>query len=185
MLKEVIINRFYSLNLLDEKKDYIFTEKSLENFFYIDLILNLFPSAKFINCKRNLNDLIFAIYQQFFTKISWSHSIENILKYIDNYLKTIKYFKGKYPDKILDIDLKDLTENSIDVSKNIFDFCELKWSNTSLEFYKRKDLLSKTASNLQIREKIYKYDSAKYLPYKNFLKTYEDKYKWLTNNFSE
>jgi hypothetical protein len=180
-LKKHIINRYDSLNLLKKNQDYIFTDKSLENFFYIELILKLFPNSKFINCRRNLNDLIFAIYQQFFTKMSWTHSIENILKYIDNYLKIIKHFKDKYPNKILDVDLEALTENSSDVSKKIYNFSDLKWSNSCLNFYKRKDLLSKTASNLQIREKIYKYDRLKYLPYKEFLKKYENRYKWLKN----
>ena len=52
------------------------------------------------------------------------------------------------------------------VSKKLFHFCELEWNKSSLEFYTRKDLISKTASNVQIRKKIYKYDSHKYKIYK-------------------
>ena len=37
------------------KKDNIFIEKSLENFFYIELILKIFPKAKFINTYRNVS----------------------------------------------------------------------------------------------------------------------------------
>ena len=44
-------------------------------------ILKLFPKAKFINTYRNIEDNIFAIFQQALTKLSWTHSIENILKY--------------------------------------------------------------------------------------------------------
>ena len=47
-----------------------------------------------------------------------------------------------------------------------------------LEFYKRKDLISKTASNVQIREAIYKHSLEKYLPYKNLLDEYGNKYSW-------
>ena len=48
-------------------------------------------------------------------------------------------------------------------------FCELPWDKKCLEFYKRKDLISKTASNIQIRESIYKHSIDKYLPYKKLL----------------
>ena len=55
-------------------------------------------------------------------------------------------------------------------------FCELPWSKKCLEFYKRKDLFSKTASNVQIREAIYKHSANKYLPYKKLLNKYGKKY---------
>ena len=48
-------------------------------------------------------------------------------------------------------------------------FCELPWDKKCLEFYKRKDMISKTASNVQIREAIYRHSLDKYLPYKYVL----------------
>ncbi len=50
------------------------------------------------------------------------------------------------------------------------EFCELSWDKKCLEFYKRKDLISKTASNTQIREAIYKHPSSRYVPYTNMEK---------------
>jgi tetratricopeptide (TPR) repeat protein len=179
ILSNNILSRYTNLNLLQNDKNYFFTDKSLENFFYIELILKIFPKAKFIHCERDLLDSIFAIYGNFFDKMSWTHSIENILRYIDQYLFIIEYFKKKYPNKIYSIKLKNLTENSLDISKKLFDFCQLNWNKSSLEFYKRKDLISKTASNTQIRKEIYKYDSDKYKVYKEFLKDYKDQYSWV------
>ena len=101
-----ILARYENLKLLHKDKNYFFTDKSLENFFYVELILNLFPNAKFINCERDLIDSIFAIYGNFFDKMSWTHSIKNILKYIDQYLIVIGHFKKKYPKKILFCSIK-------------------------------------------------------------------------------
>ena len=81
-----------------EKNTYL--DKSLENFFNIEIILNFFPNAKFIHVKRNLNDNILGIYQTMLTKLSWAHSIDSITKYVKNYIKVIDYFKKKYPEKI-------------------------------------------------------------------------------------
>ena len=59
-------------------------------------------------------------------------------------------------------------------------FCDLVWDKKCLEFYKREDLFSKTASNIQIRQTIYKHSLEKYLPYKKFLNKYAENYSWFT-----
>ena len=164
---------------VSHSKNNIFIDKSLENFFYIDLILKIFPKAKFINTVRNTNDNIFAIFQQFLSNISWTHSLEDILDYTDNYLKIIKYFKKKYPDKIFSVKLEDLTTNKEKISKEIYSFCELEWDKKALEYYTRKDLYSSTASNIQIRSNLHKYNHDKYKLYKHLLKNFADKYDWL------
>ncbi len=170
------------LNLLDEKNYKIkkgFIDKSLENFFYMDVIIKIFPKAKFINTFRNIEDNIFAIYNVLLNKLSWTHSLDSIIKYIDNYLKIITYFQKKYPKKILRINLEELTNNPKKVSQELYNFCDLKWSDEILNFNQRKDLLISTASNIQIREKIEKYNYEKYRSYKSLLKKYLKTHQWL------
>jgi hypothetical protein len=97
--------------------------------------------------------------------LPWTHSIDNITKYILNYEKVINYFKKKYPDKILDVNLEDFTNDPNFHSKRIYDFCNLHFTNDILKFYKKKDLVSKTTSFMQVRKKIQRYDKNKYEPY--------------------
>ena len=156
-----------------------FTDKSLENFLYIDIILKIFPKAKFVNTFRNIEDNIFAIFQLPLPKISWTNSIESILNFVDNYLKIIKYFKNKYPDQILSLDLEELTKKPEEISKKLFSFCNLRWNEEVLNFYNRKDLHITTASNIQVRKKINRYDYEKYRYYKEFLKAFSGKYDWI------
>lgn len=183
-LKNDILKKYQSLSLLDKNKKYFFTDKSLENFFYIELILELFPNAKFIHCKRNILDNIFAIYQNFLTKMSWTHSIEDIVVYFNNYLNVMENFNNRFKEKIFSLDLEMFTKDSENISKKMFSFCELEWSDESLEYHKRKDLFSTTASNIQIREKIFEYDHDKYEVYKKYIKKFEKKYNWLKKNLS-
>ncbi len=74
----------------------------------------------------NKYDSIIAIYQSLLPTLSWTHNLEEILDYIDNYLRVVTYFKSKYPDKIIDVNLEDLTNNKIKESKKIFNFCTNK-----------------------------------------------------------
>tara|TARA_B100000787_G_scaffold162294_1_gene142869 strand:+ start:3551 stop:4945 length:1395 start_codon:yes stop_codon:yes gene_type:complete len=174
-----LINQYQLINLLDKNKKSFFTDKSLENFFFIELIVKLFPDAKIINSERNILQIIISIYQNFLPNIKWSHSIDNILEYIDNYLKIMDRFKKKYPNSIYTVKLEELTTDANKISKDIFRFCNLEWDSKCLEFYKRDDLVSKTASNQQIRNKIFIHDEKKYAAYKEFLSPYATKYEWL------
>jgi len=178
-----VINQYKLLNLLDKKKENTFTDKSLENFFYIELIVKLFPDSKIVICERNIFQIIMSTYQNFLPKITWSHSIDNILEYIDNYLKIIDNFKKKYPKKIYTVELDKLTKDPVNISKDLFYFCNLEWDQKCLEFYKRDDLYSKTASNQQIRNQILNNDTKKYSAYKEFFYPYLNKYEWLKEVF--
>ena len=166
-------------NLFEFNNNFKFIDKTLVNFFNIDIILNLFPNAKFLHCFRNLNDAVIAIFQSLLPTLSWTHNLDDIMNYIDNYLKIINYFKNKYPDKIMDIKLENLSEDNESIIKNIFNFCNLDWNNKSFNFKKKKDLQIKTTSNVQLRGKLKNYDYDKYKQYKFILNDYKKKYKWL------
>ena len=71
-----------------------------------------------------------------------------------------------------------LINNPEKESKKLMEFCGLPWSKKCLEFYKRKDIFSKTTSNVRIRQAVYKHSSDKYLPYKKMLVKYGKKYPW-------
>ncbi len=178
-LNNSIVQKYSYQTNFDDKKNLKFIDKSLENFFNIEIINKNFPKAKFLHTFRNPLDSIISIYQSMLPELSWAHSIENILSYLDNYYDVMKYFKAKYPKIILDVNLEDLTDDSERVTKKIFDFCSLTWDSQILNFYRRKDLYSKTLSLTQIRSEVTKYDSEKYKAYYYILNEYKDKYKWL------
>ncbi len=157
-------------NVYQYTKDKIIIDKSLENFFYIDIILKLFPEAKFIHTFRNTMDAQIAIYQAMLIHLPWAHSMNNISKYILNYEKVMNYFKKKYPEKILDIELEKLTADPKYYSNKIYDFCNFNWSENVLEFFKNKNLATKTSSFLQIRDNIKKSKKNKYSSYYSLIK---------------
>ena len=176
---ENVVNQYSNFTSFKNKKVSKFVDKSLENFYNIELIYNIFPNAKFLHTYRNISDSIISIYQSMLPDLSWAHSIDNILKYIDNYLKVLDYYKQKYPNLIFDINLEHFTSNTEKVTKQIFEFCDLNWEKKILDFYKRKNLFSKTLSFSQIRSKVEKYNINKYKPYYYLFDNFLNDYKWL------
>ena len=163
LIKKSINERYDLKNKTDNK--ILFLDKSLENVFNIEIILKIFPNAKFIHTKRNINDSILSIYFSMLPELSWTHSLISIKKYIENYKTTILNFQKTFPNKIIEVSLDEFTVNPVKFSKEIFEFCDLIWSSKVLEFYKRKDLFSKTLSSFQIRREINKKNQSRYEKY--------------------
>jgi len=177
-LRKELYGLYKDKGLIMKKYDNIFTDKSLNNFFYLKLIKEIYPNAKIINCKRDMLSSIVSIFQNNLAELAWTHDLDNIFKYFDNYLGIINNFNETTPNTIYHLEFEKLTSEPAEESKKLMKFCELPWDTKCLEFYKRKDLISKTASNVQIREAIYKHSLEKYLPYKNLLDEYGNKYSW-------
>ena len=153
------------LEKYDNFENKFYLDKSLENFFNIEIILKFFPNAKFIHTYRSTNDSIIGIYQTMLPELSWSHKIKDIIDYIDIYKEIISYFKKKYPNKIIDVELSELSNNKEKETKKILEFCNIKFNSNYLDFDKNNKLFNKTNSFLQVKKKITKYENTKYQPY--------------------
>ncbi len=176
--KKKIIECYEEKKLIKKTNNYIFTDKTLDNFFFIGLIKEIFPLAKIINCKRNSTSSIVSILKNNLGDVSWAHNLEHIFRFFDNYYEKIARFKKIFPTSIYDLNFENFVQNPEFESKKLMKFCELPWDKKCLEFYKRKDLISSTASNIQIRKAIYKDEAKKNVPYKEFLIVHGKKYGW-------
>ena len=164
--------------LIQKKSDYIFTDKSLDNFFYLGVIREIFPNAKIIHCKRNPLSSIMSLLKTNLREVTWAHNLKHIFEFFNIYYNMTENFKKIYPNFIYELQYEKFVSNPISESKKLTKFCGLKWNKKCLEFYKRKDLISKTASNVQVRNAVYTDSIKKYLPYKQFLDKYGKKYSW-------
>ena len=104
-------------------------------------------------------------------------------------IRTYNFPQGRVSDHRINLtlyNLAEILEGQLDEliiplsaeaeSKKLLQFCNLPWDKKCLEFFKRKDLISQTASNIKIRKAIYKDTVKKYQPYKQCLNKYGNKY---------
>lgn len=177
-LKNKIIKKYKTFKLIQKKNNFIFTDKSLENFLYIDFLKIIFPNAKIINCLRNPLSSLVSTLKNNLPFLAWSHNLDNIFKYYDFYYETINRTKDCNSDLIYNLNYEKFTKDPLMESKKLFEYCELDWDSKCLEFYKRDDLTSQTVSNLQIRKAIDNSTNSKYLIYKRFFSEFQKKYSW-------
>ena len=83
----------------------------------------------------------------------------------------MNYWNELLPNSIFNIKYEKLVTNTKDEIQNLLNFCNLKWENSCLEFYNNKRT-AKTASDTQVRNKIYNTSVDSWKNYMKFLKEY-------------
>lgn len=164
-------------NLLE--KNVRFTDKSLENIFLVDVILSIYPKAKIIYCDRNPLASIVSIMKNNMVTLPWAHNSTDIFQYVDNCIHAMAKWQKKYPENIYRISYENLVREPETESKKLMAFCGLEWDEACLNFHKNKDLMSKTASHLQIREAINQKALSSQQAYEGYFQEYQQQYSWL------
>ena len=148
----------------------IVTDKMPQNFLYTGLIAASFPEAKILHIKRNPAAVCWANYRQWFKSndLGYSYSIDDIIEYHRLYEDLMKFWNYKLKNKIYKVNYEALTIHHEDEIKKLITYLGLSWEESCLSPEKNKRSVS-TASNIQIRNKIFKGSSQKWKKYKPFL----------------
>ena len=161
-----------------KKNNNFFTDKSIANFLYIDVINKIFPNSKFVFCYRSPLANLVGILKTFLPNVLWSHSLEKTFEIFNLYYEKLEKVKKNKSINFFQINLEELSSNPELISKNLYKFLGIKWSKDILKFNKR-DFVTKTATNLQIRNDIFEHK----FDYKSsYLKIFNDlgfKHDWL------
>ena len=93
----------------------------------------------------------------------------HLAKYYKYYENLMKFWNKKFPNKIYNLNYEKLTENFEKETKKILNYIDLKWEKSLLDYHKNNRSIQ-TASNIQVRKKIYKGSSEEWKKYKKWLK---------------
>ena len=151
-------------------KNLIITDKMPQNFLYVGLITVCFPEAKILHVKRDPAAVCWANYKQWFKSenLGYSYSLEDIVEYYKLYNDLMEFWNKALKNKIYEVDYETLTINQESEIKKLIKYLELNWEESCLSPEKNERNVS-TASNIQIRNKIFKGSSQKWKKYKPFL----------------
>ena len=152
-----------------------FTDKLPINFLNIGLIKLILPNSKIIHTFRNPKDNVFSIFKNHFTsgKITYAYDLKDIVLYYNLYKDLMKHWNTILPNFILNICYENLIKNTESEIKNLLNFCNLNWEDSCLKFYETKRSI-KTASDIQVRSKIYSSSIHSWKNYEKHLNKYYD-----------
>ncbi len=176
LLKENLIEHYSQLKIIDSNKKNIFTDKSITNFFYIEIIQKIFPNARFIYCSRNPLANILGIFKNFLPHLHWTHSVIKIFEYFDLFLKKLENKLKAKDENFMVVNLEELSNNPEKISKDLYKFLDFEWSEDCIKIQNKG--IIKTASNIQLRVPIKKHDLDYLKNYFNTFKYEGKKYAW-------
>jgi len=165
------LERFYA----NEK---VITDKWILNFKTIGFILSAFPESKIVHHKRDAHATCWSIYKHYFSDEGnrWAYDYQDLARFYKSYVGLMDYWHNLFPGKIYDISYEDLTSNQEKETRNLLRYCDLDWDENCLNFYTNTRAV-KTASAVQVRNKMYQGSSDVWRQYSEHLKPLLDALK--------
>jgi hypothetical protein len=163
------------------KPNQLVIDKSLSNFTEIGKILSIYPNAKVIYSHRNPMAIALSCYQHYFTSSNqYTYKLENIAVAYQAFVLIMDHWLALFPNNIFRIDYEDLTANQENVTRNMLEFCDLKWQSECLQFHDNNRMVF-TASNAQVRECMHSNANERWKNYLEYLKPVSETLKLNTD----
>ena len=142
-----------------------------ENFRFIPLICAAFPEAKIIHVQRDAAATCWSNYKQYFDteNIGYCYDLKDVVEYYNLYKDLMRLWQSEYSDRIYNLNYESLTTDQENQSRNLIKYLELNWEEACLFPQKNKRSV-RTASQQQVRKKIYKGSSNAWYKYEPYLK---------------
>jgi len=169
--KDIIeIRKNYINELKKISKSTYTTDKMPLNFRWIGFIAYAFPNAKIIHVKRDVMATCWSNYKTNFSKggLAFAFDQIDIAEYYKLYEDLMDFWRKKFSEKIYELNYDKLTENQELESRKMFNYLGLKWENSVLEFHNNNRIVQ-TASNIQVRKKMYRGSSQQWKKYTPWL----------------
>ena len=152
------------------KGNLIVTDKMPQNFRYIGLLAAAFPEAKIIHVKRNPAAVCWANYKQYFVSkdLGYCYALNDVISYHKLYKNLMDFWTNTLSNRIYKLDYELLTVNQDSETRRLIEYMGLNWDEKCLAPQNNTRRVT-TASNLQIRKKVYRGSSEEWKKYQPFL----------------
>ena len=148
----------------------IVTDKMPQNFRYIGLLAAAFPEAKIIHVKRNPAAVCWANYKRYFVSknIGYCYAIDDVISYHKLYENLMDFWTSTLSKRIYNLDYEQLTVNQETETRQLIEYLGLDWDENCLSPQNNTRRVA-TASNLQVRQKVYQGSSEQWKKFQPFL----------------
>jgi len=131
-------------------------DKMPENFWRLGYIQAMFPGARIIHCLRDVRDVAISNFFKLYTKgNSFAYSLDSLAHYTACHQAIMKHWLSLMPDRILQLDYASLVGDPDRSIREIMAFLGLDWHEAVPETAPQDKRRIRTASNWQVRQKIY------------------------------
>ena len=158
------------LGKLSDGKFFV-TDKMPQNFLQIGIIMAALPESKIIHVKREPAATCWSNFKHNFSThgLGYSYDLVDTVSYFKLYQDLMHFWDLQYEGKIYHLDYDKLTSDFQAETRKVIEYLELGWNEACLFPHNNKRIV-KTASQQQVREKIYKGSSQVWQKFEPYLK---------------
>lgn len=145
------------------------TDKLPPNFLNAGYICKAFPNAKLIHLVRDPVETCFSNLRESFSGAApYSYDQRELADYYLRYRDLMDHWHRSFPGRILDVDYARLTTDTASVMREVADHCGLEFLPGMTDPRSNTQSVA-TASAVQVRSPVIARQSAKWLPYRDYL----------------
>jgi tetratricopeptide (TPR) repeat protein len=145
------------------------TDKMPVNFANLGLVQTLLPGAKVIHCRRDAMDSCLSCYFQLFGgNLGFAYDLRSCGRFYVDYERLMAHWKSVLDLDILDLKYEELVADQEGMTRRIFEFAGLPFTDDALRFHE-SGRATLTASSQQVREPINTKGLARWKNYERFL----------------
>ena len=101
--------------------------------------------------------------------MGFPYDMQDLGQFYKSYIEIMAFWHELFPNRIYDISYENLTNYQEEETRKLLEYCELEWDEKCLNFHKNKRAV-KTASSIQVREKMYQGSSDAWRKYAAHIK---------------
>ena len=148
----------------------IVTDKAPLNFRFLGPIAAALPEAQIIHVKRDPAAVCWANYTKYFgsDSLGYCYDLDDVLHYHTIYQDLMNYWGEVLPSEIYDLNYDALTERQEKETRKLIAHLGLEWDDACLSPQDNGRAVA-TASNVQVRQKVYQGSSERWKRYKPYL----------------
>ena len=146
------------------------TDKTPQNFRFIPLIIAALPEAKIIHVERNAAATCWSNYRQYFGRngLGYCYDLRDLVEYYNLYKDLMKLWQSQYGDRIFTLKYENLTTDQENQTRKLINHLKLHWEEACLSPHENTRSV-KTASQQQVRQKVYQGSSEVWRKYEQYL----------------
>ena len=146
------------------------TDKMLDNFCRVGLILKALPEAKIIHVKRDPAATCWSTFKHYFPAkaLGYSYDLNDTVRYFELYQDLMGFWDQLYGDQIYHLDYDRLTDEQEPETRKLIEHLELGWEDACLSPQENKRSV-RTASQQQVRGKVYTGSSQVWRKFESYL----------------
>ena len=165
-IRELYLNELRNLS----KGSHYVTDKFPHNFLYVGLIVGALPESKIIHVTRNAAATCWSNFKTYFSSngLGYSYDLKDVVAYYRLYEDLMRYWHRQYGQFIYRLDYDLLTVNQETETKRLIAHLGLDWDTACLFPHENKRII-RTASQEQVRQRLYKGSSEEWRKFEPFL----------------